>query len=360
MGPIARLTLRLAAILAIFAAVSADDSTSARTRTVSVSGRVLFNGRPLPDVLLRFQHEAPRESVPASVTFARSDDAGRYLAQLPEWGSYVVSGTFDERSLPRQQVSFQSSEHDIVYQGAALEVTLTGLEDNATAKVVVRAGSYAQEATLRYPHKRRILPLPPLSYTIVAYDVAGRVSREVRAVTFDAAHLEAAVELDLAPNPAELTIRDETGRPVSRLAVNPWGGTVIPVRIPEVEPGRYRLAGVPAGVELHIRPVDDWMPVCRKAPFGGRLDVVLTRGRRAEVSFTRLGVVGPVGTLSGVEGSDCPVPFNFFRMDRLAIGPDETPRGIIRNFPVSKDLLFEFRGLPQYVTVNGDGSVIVR
>ena len=365
------------ALFATLAGLCSGHLLLAQSAPVTVTGRVLFNGVPVPDVLLSFQRDEPqlvaqpapaREGVPPRIAMGRTDSTGRYLVQLPERGSYSVSascpspcGTLEGRlrSLPNQRVSIQSGEQDFSYEGAVLTVTLTGLEAAATATVIVRAGPYAEEVALRYPHKGRIISLPKLSYTVVAYDVVGRVSREPKVVTLDDAHPEAAVELDLAPNPAELTIRDEEGHPVSRLSVNPWAGAVIPVRLKEVAPGRYRLAGVPAGAELHIRPVDDFIPVCRKAPFGGSLDVVLTRGRKAEVTFMRLGVAGPVGTLTGVEGSDCPVVFSYFRLERLSPARN-LPRGIIHNFPVSRELLFEHNGLAQYVDVNGDGAVTVR
>ena len=361
-----RSLLRIAtlAFLAASGGLSADQATTGPTFPVSVWARVSFNGVPLHGAVLIFQRQDVKAPLgdsgpPAPPTVA--DKPGEYFVRVPGWGRYVVDASIEGRALPRKSVEITSRDLELAYTSGAVNISVEGRMPLAIASVVIRSGSVGLTADVAASDGRvRVLPLSFGSHRVLAFDSEGRVSRTLETVTLDEHHPEASVTIRL-DEPAVVTLRDPKGRAASPLSITAWAGGTLRDRITSLGEGRFRLAGVPAGADLRIRPIQsEWLPQCRIVPQGDAFEIALTEGRRAEVSFTRLGVAGPAGTLSGVEGSDCPVPFNFFRFERLPPPADKSPRSLIQNFPFSNDLLFEYQGLSQSVTVNGDGSVIVR
>jgi len=239
----------------------------------------------------------------------------------------------------------------------AVTVTIANLFSEAQATIVLRMRDSGTEHRVRGGGPFRIEDVPLGAYRVFAYGPSGRVSRAMQTFEVDRTRPEASVSLDMTENRAELQVRDADGQ-LARVLVTAWGGLPLPGRFTAIGPGRFSLAGIAPGSDIRIRPVAGGMPACRIAPLDAEVAVTLGRGRTVEVAFERRGVSGPVGTLSGVEGSDCPVPFAFFPMDRLPMGPAKVARGTIRNFPFSTDLMFEFQGLPQRVDVRA-GVVVV-
>jgi len=350
--------------------------------TVTVSGRVLFNDRPLSGVHLQFARSPDRDGV-APFGVATSDADGRYTLVLDRPGEFYYSAPGADVSMPLMRpVTLHAGANvlDVVRTGMEIRVTLHGW-DGSTPTTIAFAPTGSDQTRLPVLLENRLPPSldvtlragdPPTArernlgdavYRVLAYQPTGAlVSNTAPVVTIDPTHPVAEVTLDLVRNEGKLTIRDGTGQLVSGVIVTPSSGLVALPRLPETAPGVYALAGIPSGADLWIRPPAGFAPSCRVATLAPSQEAVLTRGRSTDAVFERHGLSGPValGLLSGVDGANCPVPLTLFTYEHTPGESGDLPHGHFVDFPQSRTLTFDYQGVVQSVLIPDRGPVVIR
>jgi protein-disulfide isomerase len=343
---------------------------------VRVEGRALYDEMPLAEGTVEFWRDPAGGGSPTPFVAVTADAHGHYRADLDRPGRYQVYAAVRPR--PEGRSAFLGKDHfgpktaslapgtnafDVADEGAGLIARLHGWDGSTPTTLVFRRQDSADTVTLKAgdsPSVRRI-GLRFGEYHVFAYEASGEVSRTPATVTLAPQLREAVIDLEMTPNRARLALRDARGRPVAASTIRAWLGGKSTVPAAEMAPGRYSLAGIPPGAEIQIRPPAPLMPVCRLATLDGTIDIQLQLGRHTEVVFERRGVGGPVGTLSGVAGSNCPVPLELFQFERRAAAPgDLTARAIIANFPVSPDLVFTYEAISSSVLRQPGGVAVLR
>jgi hypothetical protein len=352
--------------------------------TVTVSGRILFNGQPMPRARVQFARSPGRDGV-ASFSVARSDDSGRYSLVLDRPGEFRYEAfRVGAIALPQElgPVTLEAGANvlDVLATGTEIRVTVhgwdgstpttiafapTGSDQTRLAAFLAGRNPPSLDLTLRAGDspKTSELNLKDGTYRVLAYQSAGRlVSSAAAVVTIDPTHPMAEVALDLVRNDGTLTIRDGTGQLVSGVIVSPSSGLAALPRLPETAPGVYALAGVPSGADLWIRPPAGFAPSCRVATIEARQEAAVTRGRSTDAVFERHGLAGPVplGLVSGVNGANCPVPLTLFTYERTPGDPGDLPHGHFADFPQSRTLTFDYQGVAQTVLIPERGPVVIR
>jgi hypothetical protein len=185
----------------------------------------------------------------------------------------------------------------------------------------------------------------------------GSFASDITSVVIDEDRPDATVDLTLDENRATLTLRDDGGQPVP----NARFYFLIP-QPPEVSPGVYELRGVAPGTTLRVRATSGMLvPVCRVAPRNQSMDVVMTTGRAVTLQFSEQikSLDNQGGYLTGLPGSDCPVPLSDFASTPLGTPTPDSSRFLISNFPPSARLtLIGARG-ERALVVGADGIVNV-
>ncbi len=352
--------------------------------TVMVSGRVLFNDRPLSGVNLRFGRSPGLDGV-APFGVATSDADGRYALVLDRPGAFYYSTRRADLPMGMRlmtPVTLQAGANvlDVSTTGTEIRVTVHGW-NGSTPTTIAFAPTGSDQTRLPVLLADRLPPSldltlhagdPPTAsemnlddavYRVLAYQPTGAlVSSEATVVTIDRTHPVAEVALDLVRNEGRLTIRDDTGQLVSGAIVTPSSGLAALSRLQETAPGIYALAGVPAGADLLIRPPAGFAPSCRVATLEPRQEADITRGRSTDAVFERHGLSGPValGLLSGVDGANCPVPLTLFAYEHTPGESGDLPHGHFADFPQSRTLTFDYQGVAQSVLIPIRGPVVIR
>jgi hypothetical protein len=331
---------------------------------VRVSGRLLFNGVPLRDGQIEFIR-VPNDDGIDAIAMATSDAAGRYAAVLDRPGKYFVLTTVGKnRPLwTRTVLASGANSLDVVHGGPQLHVRLRNWDRSTPATVIVRGGASSRSVVLQPGGQEELteLDLTYGDYQVLAYQSRGRVSAQPKTASIRADHPSADLDLELVDNQSTLAVRDEKGQPMPFVVVSWLSGRETFARAPQLSPGTYDISGIPPGTEVRIRPAGgDLVPGCRIAQLNDHAEVILKPGRVVNAVFERHGLGGPAGSLSGVEGSDCAIPLSFFQFTRAAVRPGETPRGVFRNFPLSRELIFEYSSISQRVENPDPGTVVFR
>jgi hypothetical protein len=191
-----------------------------------------------------------------------------------------------------------------------------------------------------------------------AYEVfarQGSFASDIKAVVIDEKQSEAAVELTLDENRATLTLRDDAGQPVPEARFY----FLIP-QPPQVSPGVYELRGIAPGSTLRMRATSGVLvPACRVVPRNESMDVVMTTGRAVTLQFSEpiKSLGDQAGYLTGLAGSDCPVPLTDFASTPLTPNAPNSSHFLISNFPPdARVTLIDLRG--ERVLVPGPDGVV--
>src|SRR5262245_56396688 len=280
-----------------------------------VSGVVTINGQPLANQLLFFTPDdlkSPRISV-------RTDDLGRYAARVERDAIHHVTGVIAGRTLPPMDVRLTPGRRDanVSYSAGILRLHAPEAAQTDPLTIIVRLPNGTTEGRTVRQGDWRLLPLPFGEYTISALTNNGQVADAIKFVTLSADRPDADVDFSLVASRFEVILASPDGAPVPAVSMTAMFGMRLRVTMTPLSQGRYVVSGMPPGTELQIQPNGGFSPVCRRAPLGGQLYVDLRRGRSTYVVFERLGVYGPSGTLSGAEGSDCPVPFTLYGYTKI-------------------------------------------
>jgi hypothetical protein len=330
--------------------------------TAKVEGFMLYNGKPLSSITVQFWRvPSDRDGARAPVT-GTTDAHGHYALSLDGAGQYCAVTKGQPRVTQLTAVSVGANTCDIVATGAELDVAVRGWDGQSPTRIALwsDADHSAKEQILGPGglHSTRIVDLPEGTYHVVAYQDNGLVSRQAKDASITLAPSVASTDLDLVPNRSIVRIHDDAGRVVPGVQLTGWIGRDAFTHIAG-DQAAYSLAGIPPGTEIRMRPPGAWVPACRVAPLDETVDLTLSKGRRVDVVFERHGIGGPIGTLLGMEGSNCPVPLDWFQFTRTS-GLGAPTQGVITNFPLSRDLMFTFGGLSQTVSIPSTGPVVIR
>jgi hypothetical protein len=183
----------------------------------------------------------------------------------------------------------------------------------------------------------------------------GSFASDIKAVVIDENHPEATVDLTLNDNRATLTLRDDGGQPVPEARFY----FLIP-QPPQVSPGVYELRGIAPGSTLRMRATSGVLvPACRVVPRNESMDVVMTTGRAVTLQFSEpiKSLGDQAGYLTGLAGSDCPVPLTDFASTPLTPNAPNSSHFLISNFPPdARVTLIDLRG--ERVLVPGPDGVV--
>lgn len=323
-----------------------------------VSGVVTINGQPLVNQLLVL---TPADLKSPRIT-VRTDANGRYGARVERDAVHHVVGVIDGRTLPPTDVHLAPGRADanVSYSAGILHLRVPEAAQSDPLTILVRLANGTTETRTQRQGEWRLVPLPFGDYVISALTNNGLVSEAIKIERLSPERPEANVTFNLVPSHFDVTLAAPEGAPVPAVSMTAWFGVRLRVTMTPLSQGRYRVSGMPPGTELQIQPTTGFAPACRLAPLNGQLFVDLSRGRSTYVVFERLGVYGPSGTISGAEGSDCPVPFTLYRYTKIPGNRQGFAWGRVDNFPKSPDLLMSVNGLPLNVLTDKDGVVRIR
>jgi hypothetical protein len=339
--------------------------------SVVVSGQVLLNNDPFGDGAIRFASVAS----PTIVKTVKTNAAGQYLVTLDRAGAYVVGLADDQgQAIAGQQrtSTFESGYNEFTWRiaGGTLRIYVRGVRYVAPVSLTVHAQKHGEVLPgLNLSGMSRSFgsdtPQPFVlrgigfgSYSVRARQRAGgpagdgpaSVSQQA-SVTLSEARREVTLTLELGENAAVLRIRDEAGHFIDRVEI--IGGTR---HVRQQSIGTFLLSGVAGGSRLILR-APGFVPTCRSAPSEGESDVVLQRGRVAEVllqGVTPFNV--PAGWVQW-PGADCPVPLQYFDFSAMKTNPG---RFRIANFPGSSQISGGIVPGVNTLSIDGAGTIVMQ
>jgi hypothetical protein len=358
-GQLAAETFQVAAQTLTPVAMSAE--------SVQVSGRVSLNGRPVPNVELRFT-TLGRAGPPH---LARTDAEGLYELMLPAPGDYDVWFQRDGFTMLGNErevtLSVGANYSDFDLQGATLKVMLkqwtrrTPVDILVTPVFMSKPGKVGD--TLRVPPTE---PLPVVfnglgygKYAVQAreHSVPGQEGGRVAgaSVILQEAQPETEIELALTAGGGILRVVDQGGVPVAGAIVKAGDE-----RLMQTTDGVFSLGNVaPATLVLVSAP--GFAPVLRLVPNEAPFDIVLTRGKQIRLRFME----GSPPVISGAgsflwSGTESPIPLTLFEVTRL---PDATSDYIVHNFPGVAGVVYiagPFDPPERYQPVTPDANGVIR
>jgi hypothetical protein len=189
----------------------------------------------------------------------------------------------------------------------------------------------------------------------------------IQRVTISRSQPTATVDLDLAENHSSLLIVDQQWRPVAADRVGPispahylMGRTNL---LRETTPGEYSLDNLRPGMFVKIK-AQGFVSACVTVPRNDRVVARLETGRRVEIRLPRdmtPAVVRELSALSGIPGSDCPVPLR--ELDFQLVGEDIRGQPLTyRSDHFSSASRFELRRFPsppRQIVVPDRGDIII-
>ncbi len=336
---------------------------------VTVSGQVIYNGRPLAGARLEAFLTTNRAVQPDVVTI---DAQGHYRMQLTAPGKYTfgIAGETGRR-MPQTKTSELASGANTLdwsIRGGSMTVHLVGADPAAATRIVVtnQTATFNEIAGpgVTTVHREGLEFGQSLVYT--SQDARQpRVSLGVQVAGLGEQNPESHVDLAMGTNSATIAVRGPAGERVDlemttssrpgRASVQ-TGLTQGPrTDLSKAAAGSARvvsLASVPPGLPVLLRPPKAYVPICRVAPRDAAFDLTATTGKSVDLLVTvpHLRALSPVlGGLIGVEGSDCPVPLAQFDATPLS-GYDEAYSAFrIHNFPLAQNLVWQvFRGRDEF------------
>lgn len=164
----------------------------------------------------------------------------------------------------------------------------------------------------------------------------------------------ATVELALTRATRSITLRYADGEPV----MSPAFSTNTLVRPPEIAPGTYSLASIPARTRLVVRPPSG-APLCKVVPPSGDLVVFVSSARSVTLQFENKNMTIGEVSIATDGGADCPVPLTQFLKSPLRVGPDDTTQVEVLNAPADDVLIVHTRDGGHRAIVAAGGVVFI-
>jgi hypothetical protein len=328
-----------------------------------LSGRVLFNERPLSSAVLEFRAKdgefTPAEGVPGPIR-ARADTQGRYAVDFATPGAYWVQLRNNTIRIPGEfgLVHLRPGEntYDLDLTGGSVVLKLVNLDRGggrlgiliAQTEPRVRDGSpgtvlYVESDDSRlHDGEFAIEGLAFGEYSIRVTQqpahAGARPKSGAASVRLTEHQPETTAPLTLAENDGLFVLIDAHGSPVRGARVYGHG-----MRAREVQPGQFSLDGIPPDLTLQVR-APGYTPLCRVAG-NGVTTLLLDPGRPVEVRFPNVRMSGPGGAIAW-EGSHCPIALDAFPFKQLPDGPDGSRRFIVSHFPSVHAVTLIYAGQP--------------
>ena len=337
----------------------------ARSESVEASGRVSLNGRPLPDVDLRFI----AQSRVAAEHVTRTDSEGQYKVTLPEPGRFQVwfqrkgfTMLGNEREVT---LSVGANHTDFDLEGGTLKVTFTHWARRGPVDLVVTPVSMSRPG--KVGDSLRVLATDPVPVVLsgLSYAKYAVQAREHGAdgqhgggvagatVTLEEAQPEAAIELVFSDKGGTVRVVDEAGVLLANATLKAGEE-----RLMQTARGVFSLGSVsPATSVLASAP--GFAPVLRVVPNESPFNIVLTRGRQVRLHFA----AGSPPIIRGSllwPGTDAQVPLHLFAVTRSA---DPTGDYIVHNFPAVPGVVYiaaPFDPPERYQPIAPDSNGVIR
>lgn len=310
---------------------------------VTLSGRILLNGKPLGGATLHIGSLG--KNLPSS---ARTDAHGRFVANISEAGTYSIGVLHSGRRIPQSRTitlsrGKQNLEWDIA--GRTVKVRLTGHRAGVPSTLIFRSSTGTIRTTVgATTDETTRAGLTPDIYEVYAIQENGPVLTSDIAVVDVRTDpgFDTEVTLTLRRRPSVLRVQDsEGGGPAGvRVLAGPItlgsiarGSGAIPS---SEEPGVFDLSGLPGQESLHVIGGGRYVPSCVRKRDEPEVHLGLTIGRSIEVVFPLAGMkTMPVtaGTLTWKGGASCGVPLSHFGSELLSPSRPNTSRFLIRNAP---------------------------
>jgi hypothetical protein len=294
--------------------------------TVTAAGMIKRNGRPIAGAMVEF---APRRHGLGPVA-SLTNQLGEYELSLPESGLFDFSVSVDGLPAASRAVRVTGDNRHINYDlpfgqliistlhariGAGFTVAIQSPDASVDVKVDADAVSNTSSVTVV---QQRGLPFG--TYTVSAFQVEPVTTRELSSrletLTLDRTHPTATVTLDLNGKMSHLTVLDTKGHRPPDVLVTPLRSASLfrffPSHLSATLDGTYSLDGISSGTRLIVES-SGYVPICRVVPDAGDIYVTLQPGVPVTLKIpglTRSSL--EVVSLSGLVGSDCPVPLYAF------------------------------------------------
>jgi hypothetical protein len=324
---------------------------------VTVSGKVIYNQRPVTDATIRWARQGT-----SLRHAARTDSNGDYSIKLDEPGAYVAVIETPTLGTSNRRLTLSEGDNtaDWSFSGGALDIVIRGWDESSDAVVEISAVGQSSSVVLKPGQEARIrrAGLAFKDYSIsVRQEQTGRVLGATRRVSLDADHPELVVALDLQARTANLIVTDETGQFVQGASIRAPRATVH-----ELEPGHYSLDGVQVGTAVRVVPLSGFVPVCRTMIDGETVAVSVRMGRRViiELPFGMESLTLRDGALVGMDHSDCPVPLVDFKSQKIQTAKGQPTRLTLDGFPPTEQVSLSLNGRVYTVSVPLSGSTVVR
>jgi hypothetical protein len=304
--------------------------------SVTVSGRILFNGKP-PDspILLGFRGRA----IETGQTLVSTDPSGYFDASLPKPGIYSLQAKISEHmSTQSKAVTLQEGPNIVEWDllGGVLKIFIDGWDGSLLQLILSGPKSHAGVVTSDSPREPIIaFALPFGSYQVTASSPPRTVTRDPRTVHISDGNPVAEVHLSLAENDTLLYVRDAvTGSPVSMATARASVRTLKE----STTPGAYEMVGIPPGTPVTVA-AQGYSPACRRALLQEPIDVALVRGdQQATIRYSE-DMRGPVGRVIGIPGSNCAIELTLFAVSRIS-----SKEFAVHNLPPLPGLALEVGG----------------
>lgn len=278
---------------------------------VIVEGRVTLGDKPGSHLLLAFE----RTNSSGRLWVTETDSEGAYHLQLDRPGNYAVEpraarhlgaqsalarlqyglNKFDLK-LPESRLTVRLSRSDAKPIDEIVSVHIEGLAKSRGGFVQPKEGNVLEFAGL--PHG---------NYVVTADTSSGLVSLSPAIAILSKITPEADVTLTLASSVGELRLIAGDGSPIQGARVQ-VGARILN----ETQPGTFELKSVAPASNIVVSAAG-FVPMCHVllAKDVHQTTLVMSHGTHAfEIQFTPP-IGGPIGEITGLPGSTCPVPLAF-------------------------------------------------
>jgi hypothetical protein len=318
-----------------------------------VSGVVRYRGEPVRNGRLDFSPRAGGGSVRATL-----DSTGAYVVQLNREGEHIVTLRSDR--LLETRVATAVAGENVLDWNIAGRTSLTVHVDSRDGATATSLELRGRDGSQFWSHTSLASTDSSAGWDAIPfglYEVSasqGTRASPVVTVALDETQPEVIVRLTLRESSATMVVRDEAGRPVSRV-----GFSMIRPTPEEISPGVYALASVPRGMRLRLRPPAPYAPACRIATGDAVSEAVLRPGRQVRWTLpeSHLGGLEEFGGLLGVEGSDCDIPLGDFLSSKTVGRGERRNSFVILNFPADDELLLATSRGAFRLVITSDGAV---
>ena len=316
---------------------------------LEVSGRVLVNGRAIPDLRVGFESSSPQVPAVSAVV----DSAGQYSVRLQEPGEYRASIRIGRFRAPggERMVRFKRGRNafDWSVEGGMLEIGIRNWDRSSPITLTIkRVRPSSPDASAEAEFQVATTEDLPVVWEGVPFaDYAIQARQRRKTLEFASDQLPVSLTKDKAITSVDLELRL---REAVLLLRHPAGGVVEGAKVStsygrdlkENQPGVFLLNDLPPGGSMLIQ-APGFTPVCKLATSGSTMEVVLDVGTPIQVEFTSsppTSILEPRGRLLG-QGSDCLVSLYRFTYTLIPrADTDSSSKFQFRNFPRGSTFLF--------------------